>query len=72
MGRLDQARDIVKRLRTITPAVIPPDIMYLRDDQHRELYLSGLRGRRGDLMGLSSGCFASLSGHSCSVRRTAR
>ena len=43
MGRLDEARDVVKRLRAITPAVIPPDIMYLRNAQHRELYLSGLR-----------------------------
>jgi tetratricopeptide (TPR) repeat protein len=42
MGRLDEARDVVKRLRAITPAVIPPDIMYLRNAQHRELYLSGL------------------------------
>jgi TolB-like protein len=42
MGRLAQARDVVKRLRVITPAVTPPDIMYLRNAEHRELYLSGL------------------------------
>jgi tetratricopeptide (TPR) repeat protein len=42
MGRLDAARDVVKRLRAVTPAVKPPDIMYLRNAQHRELYLSGL------------------------------
>ncbi len=48
MGRLDEARDVVKRLRAITPAVIPPDIMYLRNDQHRELYLSGLRLAAGE------------------------
>ena len=48
MGRLDEARDVIKRLRAITPAVIPPDIMYLRNDQHRELYLSGLRLAAGE------------------------
>jgi adenylate cyclase len=48
MGRLGEARDVVKRLRTITPAVMPPDIMYLRNDQHRELYLSGLRLAAGE------------------------
>jgi TolB-like protein len=42
MGRLAEARDVVERLRAITPAVVPPDIMYLRNDRHRELYLSGL------------------------------
>jgi TolB-like protein len=48
MGRLDDARDVVTRLRTVTPAVIPPDIMYLRNGQHRELYLSGLRLAAGE------------------------
>ena len=48
MGRLDEARDVVKRLRAITPAVMPPDIMYLRNAQHRELYLSGLRLAAGE------------------------
>jgi adenylate cyclase len=48
MGRRDEARDVVKRLRGITPAVIPPDIMYLRNAQHRELYLSGLRRASGE------------------------
>jgi len=43
LGRLDEARNVVKRLRAITPAVTPPDIMYLRNAQHRKLYLSGLR-----------------------------
>jgi adenylate cyclase len=42
MGRLAEARDVVKRLRAITPNVIPPDITYLRNARHRELYLSGL------------------------------
>jgi adenylate cyclase len=48
MGRLDDARDVVKRLRAVTPALMPPDIMYLRNDQHRELYLSGLRLAAGE------------------------
>jgi adenylate cyclase len=48
MGRLDEARDVVRRLRAITPAVMPPDIMYLRNAQHRELYLSGLRLAAGE------------------------
>jgi hypothetical protein len=43
MGRLDEARDVVTRLRAITPNVIPPRMMYLRDAEHPELYLSGLR-----------------------------
>ncbi len=46
MGRLDDAREIVERLRAITPAVIPAvigDASVLRNAEHRELYLSGLR-----------------------------
>jgi len=41
MGRLDDAREIVARLRAITPVVIP-DFGYVRDPEHRELLLSGL------------------------------
>jgi len=48
MGRLEEARDVIKRLRAVTPAVMPPDIMYLRNAQHRELYLSGLRVAAGE------------------------
>jgi adenylate cyclase len=48
LGRLDEARNVVKRLRGITPAVTPPDIMYLRNAQHRELYQSGLRLAAGE------------------------
>jgi TolB-like protein len=47
MGRLDEARDVMRRLRAITPNVIPPRIMYLRNAEHRELYLSGLRRAAG-------------------------
>jgi pentatricopeptide repeat protein len=42
MGRLDEARDIVKRLRAITPAVMEPATRY-RNPELRELFLSGLR-----------------------------
>jgi TolB-like protein/class 3 adenylate cyclase len=41
MGRLDDAREVVERLRAITPVVIPD--VTLRNAEHRELYLSGLR-----------------------------
>ena len=42
MGRLEEARAIVERLRTISPAVVP-DASFLRNPEHRELFLSGLR-----------------------------
>jgi tetratricopeptide (TPR) repeat protein len=42
MGRMDDAREIVTRLRAITPAVMP-DVSFLRNREHRELLLSGLR-----------------------------
>jgi adenylate cyclase len=47
MGRLDDAREIVKRLRAITPVVIP-DARYLRNPEQRELFLSGLRLAAGE------------------------
>src|SRR5207248_11348245 len=40
MGRLDDAREIVVRLRAITPVVMHPDPSFLRNAEHRELYLS--------------------------------
>ena len=48
MGRMDDAREIVQRLRAITPEVIP-NARYLRDPEHRELFLSGLRLAAGEL-----------------------
>jgi adenylate cyclase len=42
MGRLDDAREIVARLRAITSVVIP-GTSNLRNPEHRELFLSGLR-----------------------------
>ena len=42
MGKLDDAREIIAHLRAISPVVIP-DVSYLRNPEHRERYLSGLR-----------------------------
>jgi hypothetical protein len=47
MGRLDEARAIVARLRTITSRVTPSDLPY-RNPEHRELFLSGLRLAAGE------------------------
>src|SRR4051794_3886137 len=47
MGQLDDAREIITRLRAITTVVIP-DISYLRNAEHRELFLSGLRLAAGE------------------------
>jgi TolB-like protein len=43
MGRLDDAREMIARLRTFTPVLIPDDARYLRNPEHRELFVSGLR-----------------------------
>jgi adenylate cyclase len=48
MGRLDEARTTVRRLRAITGIVIP-DLSYLRNAEHRELYLSGLHLASGEV-----------------------
>ena len=42
MERLDDAREIVRRLRAITPVVLEPGTRY-RNPELRELFLSGLR-----------------------------
>jgi adenylate cyclase len=47
MGRLDEARAIVMRLRAITPAVMEPATRY-RNSELRELFLSGLRLAAGE------------------------
>jgi TolB-like protein/class 3 adenylate cyclase len=47
MGRLDEARAIVTRLKAITPVIVPSDIPY-RNPEHRELFLSGLRLAAGE------------------------
>ena len=47
MGRRDDAQEIIRRLRAITPVVIP-DASFLRNPEHRELILSGLRLAAGE------------------------
>jgi adenylate cyclase len=47
MGRLDEARDIIERLRAPTPAVVPNHIP-LRNPEHRRLLLSGLPVAAGE------------------------
>jgi hypothetical protein len=48
MGRLDEAREIVTRLRAITSVVIH-DAGYLQNTELRELFLSGLRMAAGEI-----------------------
>ena len=47
MGRLYEAREIVARLRAITPLVVPNDLPS-RKREDRELFLSGLRMAAGE------------------------
>jgi TolB-like protein/class 3 adenylate cyclase/tetratricopeptide (TPR) repeat protein len=47
MGRLDEARAIVARLRAITSQIVLSAVQ-LRDPEYRELYLSGLRLAMGE------------------------
>jgi adenylate cyclase len=47
MGRLDDAREVIERLRAITPVVIPHTRL-LRNAEHHELLLSGLRLAMGN------------------------
>jgi adenylate cyclase len=47
MGRLDEARDIIERLRAFAPVVVPSHIPW-RKPEHRELFLSGLRLAAGE------------------------
>jgi adenylate cyclase len=47
MGRLEEARDVVRRLRAITPIAVPPATQF-RDPEQRELLLSGLRLAAGE------------------------
>jgi tetratricopeptide (TPR) repeat protein len=49
MGRLDEARASVARLRDITPLIVPSDLPF-RIPEDRELYLSGLRLAAGEGM----------------------
>ena len=47
MGRLDEAREVVERLRNITPVIVPT-FSFLRKPEHRDLFLSGLRLATGE------------------------
>jgi hypothetical protein len=47
MGRIDETREVIARLHTITPRVIPK-LSPLSNPEHRELYLSGLRLAAGE------------------------
>ena len=47
MGRLDEARAIVARLRAITTLVVPSDLPF-RNPEDCELFLSGLRLAAGE------------------------
>ncbi len=47
MGRLDDAQEIVARLRAVNPVVMP-DTGFLRNPEHRELFVSSLRLAMGE------------------------
>ena len=47
MGRLDDAREIIERLRAYTSVIVPPALP-LRNPEHRGLFLSGLRLAAGE------------------------
>ena len=47
MRRLEEAREVVKRLRAINSVVVP-NVTPFRNPEHRELFLSGLRLAAGD------------------------
>jgi TolB-like protein/class 3 adenylate cyclase len=47
MGRRDEAREVVRRLRAITPVVVP-SVIPNRRPEHRELFFSGLRLAAGE------------------------
>ena len=47
MGRLDDAREVVARLRTLTSDVLDSGVRY-RNPEYRELFLSGLRLAAGE------------------------
>ena len=47
MGRLDEAREVIARLRSITPVVVAGAAAF-RNPEHRELFLSGLRLATGE------------------------
>ena len=48
LGRLDEARETVRRLGAITRMIVP-DAVHWRNPEHRELFLSGLRLAAGEV-----------------------
>jgi TolB-like protein/class 3 adenylate cyclase len=48
LGRISEARETVERLRAITPVVIPRLYTHMRNPQHGELLISGLRLAMGE------------------------
>ena len=48
MGHLEEARAIIARLRAITPEVMPNSVASPRNQEYRELLLSGLRLAMGE------------------------
>ena len=47
LGRLDEAHEIIRRLRAITPVIVP-DAGHWRNPEQRDLYLEGLRLAAGE------------------------
>ena len=47
LGQLDEAREVVRRLRLITPLVVPPRLNN-RNQEQLERFLSGLRLAAGE------------------------
>jgi adenylate cyclase len=47
LGRLDDAREAIERLRAFTSLIVPPTLP-IRNPEHRELILSGLRMAAGE------------------------
>jgi len=41
-GRIEEAREVVQQLLAVNPVVVP-NVSFLRNPEHRELFLSGLR-----------------------------
>ena len=53
LGRLEEARAAVERLRTLTPVIVPP-VLPIRNPEHRELLFSGLRLAAGERANLQN------------------
>lgn len=47
MNRLDKARQVVSRLRAVTPTPMP-DTGYMRNGEHREMFVAGLKRAGAD------------------------